>query len=114
MFAGCERHQTPPVDHVETFVITPIDVRLGGNAVVDFPINSLGLQIHVGLDPGQRFDRYRVIVRTATGAIAWEKESVASKDFVLSVEGPPLMKGTYRIDVEGGSTPLGFATLEVR
>ena len=112
--AGCERHEMPPPGQGETFVFTVVDVPLGGKAIVDIPINSMFLRIRVRLDRGQSFDRYRVIVRTATGEIAWKRENLASKDFVLSAEGSPLAKGTYRVDVEGGSTPLGFATLEVR
>jgi hypothetical protein len=104
----------PPPGQGETFVFTVVDVPLGGKAIVDIPINSMFLRIRVRLDRGQSFDRYRVIVRTATGEIAWKRENLASKDFVLSAEGSPLAKGTYRVDVEGGSTPLGFATLEVR
>ena len=114
LFARCQQHDMPPVGRGETFVFTTVDVALGGNAVVHIPINSMFVRIRVRLDPGQRSDRYCVVVRRTTGAIAWKAENLASRELVLSADGSPLPQGTYRVDVEGDSTPLGFATLEVR
>src|SRR5256885_804048 len=82
------------------------------------------LELHVRLDPSDRFDRYAMDLRSGAGSLAWHNEdlhaSVSNGEpiIIASVPAAALAPGSYEIVVRGvnGASPaeaLGFVTARV-
>ena len=82
------------------------------------------LQLHVRLDPSDRFDRYSMELRNGAGSLTWHDEALHASlsngepIIVASVPAASLAPGPYEIAVRGvdGASPaeaLGFVTVRV-
>jgi hypothetical protein len=91
-------------------------------AAVQVPRDATVLELHVRLDPADRFDRYAVDVRSSAGDSVWHDDQLhASTDngepvIVASVPAASVPDGAYEIGVRGvsASAPgetLGFTTM---
>jgi hypothetical protein len=107
----------------ETLIMTTATITLGTSrdgdtrTAITIPINSMMLHLRVRLDPEDRFDRYTLSVTNAKGEVVSAQENLQARgdngDLIIEAEMKPLMDGTYRVAVQGDTTTLGFATLEV-
>jgi hypothetical protein len=97
----------------------------GSGTTVTVPSNASAVQLRVGLDPADRYDRYSVELRTTSDRLAWRGDDLRASlekgvlTLVAEIPAIALSDGTYELAVRGVSgaaapEDLGFVSLTVQ
>jgi hypothetical protein len=113
--------RTAPSAGVTVAVLTLGTSRAASTAAsVALPKKSAALELHIRLDPADRFDSYSVSVRSSANAIVWQAANLPAAvvngelTITATIDASALAAGSYEVAVQGNNNDvLGYQTLTI-
>ncbi|HZP48799.1 MAG TPA: hypothetical protein VFB07_09710 [Vicinamibacterales bacterium] len=126
--APVARVAAPPAQPVPPALVAMIALgtsrAASGGTTIAVPASAGSIELHVRLDPADRFDRYDMTLRSASNVVVWHGEDLKAAAvngeavLVQRVASVLVPDGPYELSVRGGGETgaledLGFVTLTV-